>query len=367
MGKQKANDLRINDFLKTIGQSFKTVDPAIFWPLNGAQIDAYFSDTQSIEIYDKIYTLKKRGLSNKEIAKLFRQPVILRYFLSHFATISLKVCDVLKIRPFSPKERIDFTLLLFDILEEMVQGDIFCLRGTNQIYSPKEISKISNKSRFKSAVQDKRSVNNLIVSLFHLCNTLYYDVFIGAGLEIHGPYNTEEIFGKKTFLIIRDYFDLNPEIVWPQTVKQTPWAKIRMMLIYKDTDWRINFFNQPYSKRGIGQYLEYFLVEVDGVETNNIGEIEKIDSLAEKITIKQTRLINSFCPLKQARKGAEIFYYMLREFYTYFDQKPEPSLAVNLVFKKYGDKFIKQFALKKNHPISYYLKLFDPRNNFIGE
>jgi hypothetical protein len=66
-----------------------------------------------------------------------------------------------------------------------------------------------------------------------------------AGLEIHGPYNCVETFGKNSFCIIRDYFDLRPETIWPRIAKKVPFSKARVILIYQNTDWRINFFNQP--------------------------------------------------------------------------------------------------------------------------
>lgn len=368
MPKRKSNaDSRIEDFLTAVERNFKTVDPQNFWPLNGGQIDAYFADTQAAEIYDKIYALRKKGLTNKEIASFFRQPVILRYFLIHHGILGLKVCDALKIRHFSVKERINYTLLLFDLLEGMVKDDIFCLNGTNLIYSQEEIDSLLVKNEFKNIEDNRRMINNLVVSLFHLCNALYYDIFVGVGLEIHGPYKTDKVFGKGTFLVIRDYFDLKPKILWPRTTKQIPWTNIRLMLIYKDTDWQINFFNQPYSKKGIGQYLKYFSLLVDGKKISDLDKIEELDFLAEELTLKQTKLVKSLKPLEQARKGAEMSYYMLRDLYTYFGEKPSPTPTVGFVFKKYGDEFIKRFAQTKNYPVSYYKRLFDPRNNFIGD
>ena len=71
-------------------------------------------------------------------------------------------------------------------------------------------------------------------------------------------------------------------------------------------------------------------------------------------------------PVHQAKKGAEIAYYMLRDFYTHFGQKPKPGKDIEAIFKKHKDKYIKQFAINNNYPLSYYYKLFDPRNDFIG-
>lgn len=372
MQKLEANERKqkeIDSFLRTLSQSFKTVDPVNFWPLNGGQIEAYFSDTQAAEIYDKINALKKEGLTNQEIGKFFRWPVILRYFLSGYATIGLKVCNVLKIRPFPQEDRVGFTLLLFAILKEMVQDDIFCLNGTNKILSQKDIEKIVKTTTFEKVQtgEQKTLINNFVVSLFQFCNSFYFDIFLGAGLEIHGPYNSEQFFGDKTFLVIRDYFDLKPDQIWPKLSQQTSWPQsIRIMQVFKDTDWKINFFNQPDSRKGIGQHLKFFSVQVNGAQILQPKKIEELDFLSENLSLNQTLFVNKMNPLEQARKGAEIAYYMLREFYTYFGQEPKPSLTVNSVFKRYGDKFIKEFALSKNLDVTHYQRLFDPRNDFIG-
>lgn len=278
------DDPRIDRFLKTINDSFTTVDPQAFWPLNGGQIDAYFSDTQAAEIYDKIQTLKEKGLLNREIARLFRSPVILRYFLSHHAIVGLKVCDLLKIRPFPIQTRVDFTLLLFDLLAELVRNNIFCADGKNLLHTPDEIENILTANDFQKASENKRMINNFLVTLFHLCNALYYDVFLGIGLEVHGPYNATRVFGKGSFLVIRDYFDLKPESLWPKITKKIPFAKARFLLVYKDTDWRINFFNQPDSVKGVGPFLEHFFLVIDGKGTNSFQEIEKLDLLTEKLS-----------------------------------------------------------------------------------
>lgn len=359
-------DPRISKFLQTIKENFETVDPQVFWPLNGGQIDAYFSDTQAAEIYDKIQILIKKGLSKQEIAKFFRSPVILRYFLTHAAIVGLKVCDLLKIRHFSTKERENFTLLLLDLLGELVRNDIFCSDGKNLIHTQDEVEDILVSSDFQRAAGDRQTVNNFLVTLFHLCNALYYDIFLGIGLEVHGPYNVERAFGKGSFLVIRDYSDLRPETIWPKIAKKIPFVKIRFLLVYKDTDWQINFFNQPNSLKGIGPFLEYFSVQVDGKDVTNLGEIERLDLLTEGIIAEQTQQVRNLAPLDQARKGAEIAYYMLRDFYTYFCEEPKPTPTVDYMFKKFGLEFIKKFAMTKSYPVSYYVKLFDPRNDFIG-
>ena len=83
MGEEK-----IELFLKAIEDHFEHLDPRTNWPLNGAQMDAYFDVSEALDIYHRIMSLKGK-MSVKEIAKLMPPVDMLRLFTSHNCFVGL--------------------------------------------------------------------------------------------------------------------------------------------------------------------------------------------------------------------------------------------------------------------------------------
>lgn len=55
----KSKNIEIDLFLTAIEESFKHMDVRTNWPLNGAQIDAYFDIDEALDMYYRLNKLKE--------------------------------------------------------------------------------------------------------------------------------------------------------------------------------------------------------------------------------------------------------------------------------------------------------------------
>ncbi len=351
----------IDQFLKAIEEIFIGMDPRTFWPLNGGQVDAYFDVAEALDMYYKLTKLKKTK-SIQEIAEIMPAADIIRLFLQHNAIIGLKVAHKLNIDNIPAKKRLEYTLLLFDILKAKVQSDIFCLNGKNLIFNDRQLNEVLKIDWYIPKLeQDKKKIAFLTIDANNFCYSLYYDLYMTGGFYIHGPYNVSKKFGEHSTLIIRDYHDVNPKNIWPKL--NFPYKTMKILAIYKNLDLKINFANHPTSKESVGDKLIAYKIIVDNKEY----EFQKIDQLInifEKATKSQFDMINKMSDLDKIRKGALIEYYLFKDFRQGLKSDWKPPKIVEENIEKFGDKFIKQFKLQDKPEIKHWRKLFDPRNDY---
>lgn len=352
---------QIDKFIQAMGQVFSTMDTSVLWPLNGGQIDAYFDVEESLDMYSLLNNLRKKH-SYKEIAEILPPADVIRLFLENNAIIGLKVAKKLKIKNISVQNRVDYCLLLFNILKEKVQNDIFCLDGKNLLLENKEIKKLLQlKWNMVETDEEKRQISFLAITASNLCYTLYYDLFMAGGFFIHGPYDVTEKFGPKTILVIRDYHDISPTELWPDL--KVPCKTIKIFGIYRDLDLKINFMNHPFSFSPVGPKLIAYKIYVDNKEIG-LKEVVKLEETLEKIAITQTAKVNSLSNLDKVRKGSEIAYYLFKDFRKALDIDWRPPKEVENIINKFGETFIEKFKQNEKPSIEHWKKLFDPRIDY---
>lgn len=345
---------RLDQFLDALEKTLETtIGQEEFWPLNPAQITSYFGDSLAVAIYKKANQLVKNKVSPKDAAKYFPSPLSIRNFLVNHAALGLKVAHNLGWHKTSIKERERFFNYLFDVLKAQSKSDIFIRDGRQIILNDEEINKIPPDSFVEVDEKSKKTFVKFKLALFSLVWTLFYDTFATTGFIFHGSYKKN---GK--ILIIYDYFNLKPTEIWSEA-KNVPFERIRLYAIYKNIDWRINYFGREDANLDLKNNLTSFLVEIDG----KVVGIEKTSDLTNnvfQITSVQTEHVNNLRPLEQVKKGAEISYF---EFRKLFGKNWQPPKEIDEIIKKHGDKFIKQYAdYEKGRDIK---TIFDPRNNMV--
>jgi hypothetical protein len=356
------NEERINYFIQAIELGFKGMNPKTSWPLNGGQISSYFDVDEALDMYYRLNKLKEK-LSVIEISNLMPEADIIRNFLQNNAIIGLKVANKLGLANISKKEIVSYTLFLFDLLEKKVKSDIFCLDGKNSIHDEKEIYTFLREVNWDIPLsnEDKKKIAFLTVISNNLCYTLYYDIFMTGGFYIHGPYDVSEKFGEGAILLIRDFHNLNPAELWPDL--EMPYQQLKICSVYKNLNLKINFVNHPITKESIGDKLIAYKIYLDGKEI----EFKKIDELIElfnKISLQQTKKINSLTDLDKVRKGAEIAFYLFRKIRNYMGDDWRPPKEIEKTISLFGDKFIKQFQYETIPLIDHWKMIFDPRNEY---
>jgi hypothetical protein len=352
---------KINQFLDAIEDHFQHLDQRTNWPLNGAQIDSYFDAAEALEIYYRFIQINEK-LSPKEIAELMPPIDMLRLSLTHNLIVGLKVASKYNIEDISFEKRIHYIKSIFEVMEHMTNGDIFCLDHKNLILNAQNISEKINQVNFNTAIEKdvQKQIANTIVTLNHYCYSLFYDVFMSAGFFIHGPYPTDSKFGKNSVLLIRDYHNLKPNI-WPN--EKSPYQKISMLLIYKNLDYKIDFENSQITETSIPDKLIAYSIIADGKEIS-LEKIKELEQLFDQLSIDQTKFIESLSDFDKIRKGSEICY-------TFFDKLRSQTTGsdflprVEMNIKEFGDQFIRTHNLNKKKSAEHWKKLFDPRNNYF--
>ena len=204
----------------------------------------------------------------------------------------------------------------------------------------------------------KKEIGNLIVSLDSLIWSLYFDPYRSAGSEIHGPYLVGNYY-----ILIRDYFDLNPQEIWPIKNK---YSSIKMYLKYpKDTGIKINFIDQVNSAKPLGKELVSFSILVDGKKITSLEDINSLCSYFSILTEHQSKKVNQLTPQEIIKKGAQIYYYSNRNFFNYYKEDWRPSKEVFDRIDDWGLKFWNQYKNSEKVSVNFFMKLFDPRNDFI--
>ncbi|MEK6925364.1 MAG: hypothetical protein AABW71_03965 [Nanoarchaeota archaeon] len=359
------NDEEIERFLKAIEESFEGLNPKTNWPLNGAQIDSYFDVDEGLDMYYRIKKLRETK-TTKEIAHILPEPDIIRIFLQHNAIIGLKVAKKLGIDNISTEERIEYTKFLFDVLKEKVKEDIFCLDGKNTLLEHEEIKKIlkSKNWNYVNDTDEKKKISFLTVMANNLVYTTFFDPYMTGGFYLHGPYEAKEKFGENTILLIREYHNLQPKELWPEL--EMPYKKLRILAVYKNLNIKINFVNHLITKDSIGDKLLAYKILLDDKEINLEKVVELIE-LFHKISSAQTKKVNSWNDLDKVRKGAEIAFYLFKNFREQIGDKWIPENHLEETIKQFGEEFIKRFSFKENNipDTNHWKKAFDPREDYF--
>lgn len=356
----------IENFLTAINEAFSGMDTRTSWPLNGGQITAYFNVDEALDIYYRLNKLKKE-ISLEKIAGLMPAPDIIRIFLQNSAIFGLKVADKLAIKKINIRDRVNFTLFLFDILKQKVKNDIFCLDGKNLLLDDNQVKKTLSETKWNAPLsnQEKKDIAFLTITANNLCYTLFYDIYMTGGFYIHGPYDASKQFGENTILVIRNYHDLNPVKIWPDL--KMPYQKIKIYAIYNNLDFELNFANQPISTTSVGDKLIAYKIYLDNKEIT-LNQINQLTELFSRIASKQTKETNSLSDLDKVRKGSEIAFYLFKKIREYMGDKWYPSEAkeqIEETIKKFGDKFIKEFKYQEKPSLEHWKKSYDPRNNYF--
>lgn len=351
----------LNKFLLAVRRSYSDMDAARTpWPANASQIEAYFSDIIATAIFDKF---KKDPVKCKKALSALTL-FILYASLYHTEIVGLKVGKIFEGYPANQKDILDFTLFIFNVIRSKTQDDIFCLNGSHKVLTKKEIKEIEKTQEWTEAKDQKikKEISNLIISLESSVWALYFDSFSCAGKEIHGSYQTAD----KNIVLIRDYFNLDPKEIWSVKGK---YQSVRICLKYpKKAGIKLDYANHIKSTKPLLNELVSFSILVDGKQVAALFEIHSLFRYFSRLAKKQAERVNALPPLEILKKGAEIYYYRYKKFFEYYGEDWQPPQRVYNRINSLKLKWWKRYENKKGKKFSpnHYVKLFDPRNDFIG-
>jgi len=353
-----SKEITLNKFLLSVKQCYSDMDAARTpWPANAFQMESYFCDIIATTIFDKFKENPKKcekALSALSVFTLYSA-------LHHGEIVGLKVGKVFDNYPKNQEDILNFTFFIFKIIKSKIQKDIFCLNGTHRILTIEEIKKTQEQIETKDQ-KIKKEIASLIVSLESLIWALYFDFSVCAGSEKHGPYLAD----KKNVILVRNYFDLSPKEIWSTDNK---YPSVKMYLKYpENVGIKINSNNQIKSSKPLGDELISFSIYVGKKKITSLSEIRSLSQYFSHLTEKQAKKVNVLSPLEIIKKGAEIYYYRYKKFFEYYGEDWHPPQQVYDRINGLKLRWWKYYQNNENRKKSpsNYVKLLDPRNDFIG-
>lgn len=348
----------IEKLLDCLEQIHKGMDVRTFWPCNSPQIEAYFSDIISTSFYEKFKADKSEFI--RAIEKL---PVgALRSFLFSSGIIGLKAAKKFEEYSISTSEVVNFVACVTGIIKDKVYSDEFCLDGHNRILSDAEIAEIIEETDWQTARTErtKRRIIGLTMTAQSLAWALYFDMYFYGHISLHGPYSLDD-----EILLIWDFFDLKPPI-WKKFKNEYP--KIRICLRYGG-DIKIKIDMAEHMTSGpIFEKLMFYDARSGERVIESFRDLEELRVYYQKLAREQVKRVKSLKPLEIVKKGAELFYYQFRQFFSHYGEDWYPPAKVYQRIGKLGLKYWNRYKLGKDaprRPASYFKKLYDPRNNFV--
>ncbi|MEW6407512.1 MAG: hypothetical protein AB1465_02370 [Patescibacteria group bacterium] len=303
-------------FSGNVLEAFQPLDFYHFFPL--------WYDLWLDKIYVAIQKIKKEETSLNKIVKYFPPPTSVRSF---FKKIVSSFPHLSRQEVFKFKEIVSF---LYNVLKHQCKKDIFA-QNSNIIHTPAEINDILKNIKWqKSDKESAQNLGQLCMGIGHLINGLYNDVVTDVSWDVYGPYNISKKFkNKKTILLIRDFPNLKPIELWPETqaVKKIKYKEIKIYTIYKNLNCHIGYIGCHTTFSGgqvTGNMLKYAII-VDGKYKNDLGEIRKLKDYFLRLAVEQwPRLKNlSFEKLKQKVLLQEC--YQLQRFFEFLKIDWQPT------------------------------------------
>ena len=354
----KDKNVIIDEYLAAVEKAIVNGGETRFWPAAQSQINSYFIDILSESIFDKF----KKNPKRCETALLNLPVTVLRWFLCPFVILGLKLACRYDNYPVAKEEMVSFLLIIYEVLRKKVVSHPFCLDRANRIFTREELTNfLLNKKWVECQHQSERgTVNYLSLDLESYVWSINFDIFAYA-VFWHGPYHLSD----GNTLLVKKFFDLDSE-VWQSKVN---YSHIDLLFVFNGgIKVEIDFMSHLFYKDLLWEKLKKYAVLVDGKCVIKLREIEKINEHFSKKRREQVLLIEALSPQEIIHRGIEIYYFMFREFFQFYNEDWRPPEKIYQKIEESGLKYWRQFSPKKEGrpPIEFFRRLYDPRNDFTG-
>jgi len=354
---------RIDLFLKSLKQCFATAGEIAPWPVHVSIPSIYCGDLEALDLFSKLKRISKEELSNKILSKLMIGPSVAKALLMDLI-IGLKVAKP----PISVKERVWFVENYFDGIENLQAGDIFCLDGTNKILSQPEAQNLFEKTPWiwlgssKPLKELAQTFYKASAATKSLIWSLYFYGWDDIGYEIHGPYKVVAKNGKKLNLVVTDYFDVKPTLLW-ESMESFPYNSIKLMALYpEEAKLSVDMFCHFVNKENLLEATCGIYFEVEGIPIRTKKTTEKLIKILLQRVAEQHNAIEAMGKEKIIKKYIESRYYAFRRWRMYFQEDWKPPKEVLDRIKKWGIIEIPEGGGPSWDDLK---KAFDPRTDFV--
>ncbi|MBS3061406.1 MAG: hypothetical protein J4215_02375 [Candidatus Diapherotrites archaeon] len=314
------------------------------------------------EWIDFLANLKKKcdesGLSKKELAKLFPNPSALSTQL-FFLTTELKLAKI------SKKKRLELVEFFYEINNIQRHSNPFCVDGINSVYSEDEIQKMLKEIAFLKATPDiARQLGRLYMAGYHVINGLYSDIYTDFGIEVNGPYDATNVFGKNHSLAIKEVLNLKATELWPQA-SALPGKDLQIFCVYENVRIKIDTVSAHSAYEGDPiNGLTHWAVLLDKkpVPFEKIRELEMVLS---DFSVAQWERLAGLDKEKLKQKMLELRCYLFQKAMKKIglDWKPTRAMKESVAGKPLRSDIytVPQNVTEKKE---YWKKFVDPRIDF---
>lgn len=362
-------DKQINKFLNIIAESIlgtKSKEEAAaltLWPLPTPQGVLYWGDEWTKKLNHTFHLIDKQKISDKEIIKAIKFP-------SRIAQLLWRV-DAIKESGLNKEEKLYTLAKLFDCLAIFRGENLFCENGRNTVWDRKELKAHKEGLHFFSG-EDKKL--NKLISTFEAVLWVYTELLYWAqhplGHSFHGPY-----LGEEGDLLVKEYFDLKPEI-WPFS-QDLNFSEVEIFEFYKKgigSKIKLEFFERNIrTTQSLKQDLKKFALKVDG---KTIKKPEKISQFLEnlmEVIEKGSKVIQSLNEQQLIEKHADYYFYVIKPLCDLVNEDWHPPQQVrDNIYRRYKEidavwqnvvkkNFEKTAALPYKQQEKILKEIFDPR------
>lgn len=354
---------RIDLYLKALGNAFASTGEIAPWPIHVSIPSIYCGDYEAADLFSKFKKIAREDQSKKILSKLFDGPSVAKALLMDLVC-GLKVAKP----PISVKERVWFTDSTLEAVEEMQARDIFCLDGTNRILDSHEVKKLFEHTPWiwLKTKKDKetlgRSFYKASASAKSLIWSLYFYGWDDVGYEIHGPYKINTKGRNKYQLVITDYFNLKPTLLWPK-IESFSYRTIKLMTLYpENADLSVDMFIHFFNKGDLLKITDGIYLEANGVPLRTSEVAESLSKEILERVAEQHREIEAMSKEEIIKKYIESRYYAFRKWRWYFGEDWRPPQKV---FDRIRDWGIIEIPPGGGPTWEELKKAFDPRTDYV--
>jgi len=311
---------RIDNYLDAIFDAFSAAGRIVPWPINIANIFPYFDDLEARDLFDRLKNVAPEGA--ERVAEMFVNPSVTRALLMD------TIPNLKSVNELSTDDRVWFAETIFDALETVQFGDIFCRDGRYLKMNSEQVAERvgsevwmewdSDPATCASAYRVSASAQALIWSLF------FYG-WTDVAFEIHGPYRVET---EDADLIVRDFFDLAPVAVWPD-MPALPFNKISVLALMRpEAGSRVDMFNHLTHAGNLNVFTRRIAVQVDDRPVTDKKELVNLTRVLTGALTQQHGIVESMERNKLIHKFIETRYYAYRKWREPFGEDWRPPAEV---------------------------------------
>ena len=348
---------RIDRYLESLRQGFAKAGQIAPWPMHVGSIFPYFGDLEAHDLYSRLREVASENI--EQVPELFIGPSVTRALLADLI-IGFKRADP----PVPAEERLWFVETVFDGVERIQHGDLFNLDGRHWRMSLDGAAEVADRTVWRSWDDDPDAgvqAYRASAAAQALIWAFFFYGWTDVAFEIHGPYpvsGPDKVYN----LVVREFFDLSPRLLWPEAEHLPYDSFVLMTLVEQSNDISIDAFNHMTHTQSLHETTKFYALRMG--ETPWMGAVEDLTNAIVDIQRRQSELVGSMDKPAVMYRFIESRYYAFRKWRMFFgdDWRPPAEVA-----RRIGDWGIIEIPATGGPSTEDLLLAYDPRVEYALE